>query len=145
MENDWTKACEMGYRACETDRGLEVWTNHKHEFVKDILYKLNPSYLELLTSLCIDKKTDNKPDDDIVIHFDDFTLTNQGPEHFIMQMFRIALLNKKDNTLSYQRVMQIAYNIGQFTKASEKSIYKDKKLVDMCVKNNLTSMETYLA
>ncbi len=142
--NDWKKAHDLGIVACETDQGLKIWTENKGQFAKKQILELNPRYLELLASMNLILK--KKSDDDMKLHFENFVLGNQKEEHFVMQMFRIALLNQKDGKLEYQRVMQIAYNIGQFTKACELKMYTNREfIIDMCTKNRLMIIDTYIS
>ena len=141
--NDWKTAYELGLIACETNQGLKTWTDNKAKFQKEQILDLNPRYMDLLDSLkgILVKVSD----DDMKLHFDSWVLGNQKEEHFVMQMFRIALLNHRDGKLPYQRVMQIAYNIGQFTKACELKMYGDNvHIIELCKTYKLTDIETYI-
>jgi hypothetical protein len=66
--------------------------------------------------------------------------TNKETEHFIVQHFRIPA--QKCFKLSLVKVLQIAYNIGQFKAEQEKGTYHDK-IISFYRQHKLSLFETY--
>jgi len=63
--------------------------------------------------------------------------------HFFIQHFRIPLVEKEK--LSMTKLMQIAYNAGQFKSARDQGDYKDdEKMLDFYDKNDLSNITTFI-
>jgi len=88
-----------------------------------------------------------KPGNDLLNYVDcsinngNFMVKNQDAGHFFVQLYRICLMEKFE--LSLVKLMQIAYNIGQFVASVKLGEYPDE-VVDYFFQNRLDKIDTYI-
>lgn len=136
MNRTWLDIIKYGFyiRSNKKD-GLQGWKDIKEKYSTETLYPLNDDYIKIL----------NK-----ATYVDDiWTLPDLGlfdnsieEHHFLIQLFRIAKLNKEGININEQRLIQIAYNIGQL-KASKEFLDKLNKN-KYFKKYKLFKMNTYI-
>ena len=82
--------------------------------------------------------------DDAIVKIDGKEYKNKFEvHHFFVQHFRIPLLEKEK--LSMTKLMQIAYNAGQFKSARDQGDYEDdEKMLDFYDKNDLSNITTFI-
>jgi hypothetical protein len=152
-------ACDYAYRSGFLTRktgndGLEGWCNIKKLFNKlyiEYEFNLTDKIIELSKLLSVYEG--DKDLNSILLVIDsndkerDFELLSNSIEihHFVIQLLRIPLIATRagQKTLSYLRVLQIAYNIGQATSVLDSGQYT-QAIVDFIEKNDLFNMNTYV-
>jgi hypothetical protein len=138
--DEWKKVIDEGYqvRSNKLD-GQASWQPLKNKYAAmDLSYNIKrDEIMELL------KSYDGDQDDLRKITIDpDLTLDNSiEVEHFFLQHFRIPYL-AKGNHLPLVKMMQIAYNVGQF-KASGESYPKD--LIEFYNDHKMDDINFYLS
>jgi hypothetical protein len=109
--------------------GLKMWTECKAKFPDENTHKWTGSILNELYSSVRERILLDLPE-----HNADGTMNETN--HFIIQCLRIPF----KNDFTVRRLMQVAYNIGQF-KALESEY--DQKYIDEFYALKLDQMETY--
>jgi hypothetical protein len=140
---EWKKVIDEGYRVRSSKLdGQASWQPLKNKYTSiDLKYTIKrDEIIELLKSYEV---TDSEEPDLLKITIDpDIKLDNSiEVEHFFVQHFRIPFL-AKNNELPLVKLMQIAYNVGQF-KASKESYPKD--LIDFYYDHKLDDIDFYLS
>jgi len=109
--------------------GLKMWTECKAKFPDENTHKWTGSILNELYSSVRERILLDLPE-----HNADGTMNEAN--HFIIQCLRIPFKNK----FTVRRLMQVAYNIGQFK--ADLSQY-EQKYIDEFYALKLDQMETY--
>jgi len=143
IQDLWYKIMNEGYeiRKLKCD-GYVNWQPIKKRYsLIQTEYDVHKSFKKLMENIIF--KIGEKQDlDDLKIIVDEFELDNEiEKDHFFVQLFRIPKL--ENYKLKVVKVLQIAYNIGQFKAELEKKSY-DNKIINFFVKNNLDKFETYI-
>jgi len=126
--------------------GQKAWQLLKDNFANYQFEINNIKYdkLDCKNTLVVEymKKDDDEDHEEVKIKIDDIILDNKiETEHFFIQHYRIPITS--NNKLSVQKLMQIAYNIGQFRANRENNIYIIK-IIEYYDDNNLDKLETYI-
>jgi len=153
INNIWDSVIEYGYdirkMSINTNKGLDfgqpAWGLLKNKFDKYI-FKINDIPNEKINCILEDNGfTYNKNDDKTEIEnitINTINLNNDiEHEHFFIQHYRIPILENRE--LSVKKLMQIAYNIGQFRAEQERKSYPVKQLT-YYRDNKLDSLSTYI-
>jgi len=107
--------------------------NKKHDKL-DCINELKGEYI---------KSEDDKDHENVIIKIENIILDNtKEHEHFFIQHYRIS--KTVDNKLSVQKLMQIAYNIGQYKATRDINNKYDKEIIKYYEENNLDKIETYI-
>jgi hypothetical protein len=89
------------------------------------------------------KSEDDKEHENVKIKIEDIILDNtKEHEHFFIQHFRIS--KTVGDKLSVQKLMQIAYNIGQFKATKQFDNKYNLKIINYYETNNLDKLETFI-
>lgn len=157
ITGEWFSAQEKGYKVrnslndekLESDnipKGLAAWQPLKVQYAKDqTKIPYNTSLLLMFDTYC---KADPEDEDlnKMTFGFDKLILSNEVERHhFFIQLFRIMHLayNLDQEGLSMLKLMQIAYNIGQFKAAHQQKAYP-KELIEFFDTNKLGEISTYV-
>ncbi len=144
----WTNILDIGYGVRNSNRsGLDSWqplkTTYGKYYVKG--YESGIPILEETKFLSDGRYvigTDKKDHTDSKFEINGKILDNQVEKyHFLIQHFRIPILG--NYKLPILKILQIAYNAGQFKASVEKGEYSTD-IVNFYRANNLGSIETYL-
>jgi len=124
IQQKWDKMVEIGYDVRKNNQdGLQEWQRYKNIFntIPFLNKRIHSVIFDLIKS-CVIKGTDLKDLGDLQFLYKDVTLNNLNEVgHFFIQHFRIPML--LDFTLNELKLMQIAYNAGQFKAARENNEY----------------------
>jgi hypothetical protein len=151
----WNSIVEYGYNVrkiiIQTNNGINIgqkaWQLLKDDF-SNYDFEMDSIKYEKLDCINLLKgeyiKQDSDKDHELVqIKINDMTLNNTKEiDHFFIQHFRIAIT--VNNKLSVQKLMQIAYNVGQFKASRENNMY-NSELVQYYDKNELDKLKTYIS
>uniref|UniRef100_A0A6C0EFP6 Uncharacterized protein n=1 Tax=viral metagenome TaxID=1070528 RepID=A0A6C0EFP6_9ZZZZ len=120
--------------------GLESWQLLKKMFgTVNKSYDLNLENLEELRKK-VDYKEIGKEDENAKLTVDGTEMSNDiEHDHFFVQLFRLPKVNNKDGKLQFLKLMQIAYNIGQF-----KAENYDKSVAHFFKKHKMRKLRTYV-
>jgi hypothetical protein len=147
IKEDFNKAVETGenVRADPNINGRDVWQKMEVEYLKNKkTFNIKKSYLDFIendSGFYSELKSDYK---DGIIKIGDQTIDFSLPGHFLIQLIRLPVL-AEGGVLTYNKLMQIGFNIGQL-KTALKTEYRDNEAVqDYVKKNNLLEMETYVS
>ena len=145
----WNEMVDAGYnvRKARLD-GLASWQPYKEKYSKyvsangDIKIPLRPDFVEFVKKL--DYRTiDAKDQSDATLTVNGVVLDNKTEtDHFIIQHFRIPIM--ENYNLSIVKLAQLAYNIGQFSAATEFENAYGPQVVDFYVENNLSCLAKYV-
>lgn len=112
-----------------------------YEFEIDNIKKDKLDCINILQKEYI-REYDDEDHERVKINIDNIILDNKiENEHFFIQHYRIPITS--NNKLSVQKLMQIAYNVGQFRATRENNIY-DEKIVKYYDDNELDKLKTYI-
>lgn len=146
----WSETLAEGYRVRSSKlNGLEAWQPLKVAYAN--LYVKDSDPIPMATNC----KTfgmgryvislDEKDHTDAKFKIGEHTLTNKNePHHFYIQHFRIPFL--ENYKLSVVKLLQIAYNAGQFKAELEHNPKSyDQVFIDFYRQNKLDKIETFIA
>jgi hypothetical protein len=141
----WTNALNQGY-IVQRDQidGLAFWQTFrkKHENLHVELIQVNPDFVQFANTL--NYKTYpllNGCDDQVKVEICGETFINsQLPDHFLIQHFRI--LRMCDYKPPPIKILQLAYNIGQWKMIRERRRY-NKKVDDFYQLHHLDKISTF--
>lgn len=144
----WNLAYNTGIAVRKSGgNGLDLWQPLKSFFNNCYLQdydkiSVNNNIKKLAED--IDFTFSNDAMDDAIVKIDGKEYKNKFEvHHFFVQHFRIPLLEKEK--LSMTKLMQIAYNAGQFKSARDQGDYKDdEKMLDFYDKNDLSNITTFI-
>jgi hypothetical protein len=144
ISNLWRKIMDYGYDVNKKNQnGLQMWQPMK-EIYNNTTYlgKVeNPLFLNVVNeNILMGSDVTELTDVKIVINGITLDNTMEG-DHFFIQHFRIPIVSKFNLTLL--KLLQIAYNAGQFKAQREKNYYNEK-IISFYDANKLDKLETYL-
>lgn len=128
--------------------GLVAWGKVKGKLSNYVMathsdgIQLNKQFEELSESLDYKREEDDTDHAKVILSMGDIVLDNTVDyEHFFIQLFRIPkMMNYK---LPVVKIMQIAYNVGQFTSCIAEGVYQPD-IVLFFYENNLENLLTYV-
>lgn len=127
--------------------GLEMWQPLKNNLSNYVFY--NNGIVEklevkpLIYNFFNYNEGDSPEHEKSTAKLDDITLDNTIPaDHFLVQQLRISKMN--NDKLNVVKLMQIAYNIGQFTAERELNNSYDEKVLELYDQEELKNLESYL-
>jgi hypothetical protein len=143
MRGIWARMIDMGYNTRKTKaNGLAIWQIHKAEYSRHSNTKipLNPAFIDFVKKLNYRVTTEDHTD--VILNIVGFQLDNRiETEHFFIQHFRIPIMENFE--LSFVKIAQLAYNIGQARAVMELEKYYNPELVQFYVKHKLDDIMTY--
>lgn len=145
LEEFFNKAISKGYEVRITGKnGQKGWQEIEHDYLYDgNKYILSEKYLQILNSLKILHSNDDKEMRKVRINItNDIIISNLiETEHFLIQLFRIPLLN--NCYIPLVKLIQIGYNIGQLKASIELGAYS-QEIVNFIKSNDLDILSTYI-
>ena len=144
----WDHTLNEGYRIRKNKlNGLEGWQPLKNAFSSAQVekFKVNGNHIDSVNR-CLKKGLDVSDLTDSYIECDGINVSNSivnGDDrgHFLVQHFRIPYL--ENFSLSLLKLMQIAYNAGQFKAAQENDEYTPL-VVDFYTSHDLFDIRTFI-
>jgi len=132
----WTEMIQYGYNVRSKGKdGLVAWTN-----IKVFIPGLKITWTEHSKTIYESLLAFGVSPTDETYEASGMTKEEWDRDHFLIQHGRI-IKNNLDGTLV--RLMQIAYNIGQFRREREKKEY-NPAIIKYYDENNLDKLETYI-
>ncbi len=143
LQELWTDTFCIGYNVRKNrDDGLQSWQPLKEKYSR---YQLDDDKLISIKDLpAVTYIVDSEDHDNnnVTMTINGTTLQNTNEvHHFFIQHFRIPRMG--NNKLSILKVLQIAYNAGQFACERGKRTYKDD-LIAFYVTNKLGDITAYV-
>jgi hypothetical protein len=141
----WNEVFKFGYNVRRTNKnGFQMWQPVKEKYSRDNKkYTVTNGNIKKFATAFL--KVDNSDEDNIKYSFEhcEFTLIDETEcGHFFIQHFRIPLAEKYELTLV--KILQIAYNAGQFKAEREKGIYS-MTILNFYDDNKLGQIETFIS
>lgn len=140
----WNDTQKIGYNIRKNGMdGLKGWQPLKERYSKINIEKFAVNDdIKNISNKCYKIGTDKKDHSDSKFICNSINMDNTiEKEHFFIQHFRIPSL--ENNKLSFLKLMQIAYNAGQFEAVSEANGYPFE-VVNFYSRNNLERIETFI-
>lgn len=155
----WDEVVQFGYSIrklmilmndTEFNIGQSSWGLLKDNFKK---YHFINSLSETIKSVKIEKdftkkinyikKEDDDEHENVIIQIGEITLDNKiEHHHFFIQHYRIII--KEDYKLNVQKLMQIAFNVGQYKAHNELKPEDYSEIHAFYKENKLNDIETYI-
>jgi hypothetical protein len=140
----WQEMINYGYDVNKTGQnGLVMWQPMKTKYDNMMsLGKVDNPVVQRIIYNNIVMGSDDIDLSDLKFVIDDVILDNKiENHHFFIQHFRIPMISKFN--LTRLKLLQIAYNAGQFKARREKNYY-DEKIMTFYDNNKLDQIQTYL-
>jgi hypothetical protein len=144
----WNHVVEAGYNVRKSKcNGQNMWQPFKNLYskyqVKDqAKIIVNNSIDDLIKQINYVKNEDDSDHLNVNITVKNLLFENKIEiHHFIIQHFRIPLMEK--NELSLVKLLQIAYNVGQAQSELENKTY-DEHIIEFYNENKLNKLETFI-
>lgn len=139
----WARLIDIGYNVRKTKtNGLASWQIYKNEYSQygNTKIPLRPEFVDFVKKLNYGVITEDHTD--VILNIAGFQLDNQiESEHFFIQHFRIPIMENFE--LSFVKIAQLAYNIGQIRAVMEFEKYYNPEIVQFYVKHKLDDIVTY--
>lgn len=135
IELEFTKVFEIAQEVRKSGvNGRDAWMKIEAGIIDKREFAVRDSFKELMEKAqynkgdTLDLKNSTAKIEDHVLEFAPL------PEHFFIQLFRLPNL---ENKISYTRLMQVAYNAGQFSVSQSPALLFFKS-------NNMDKLSTYV-
>jgi hypothetical protein len=159
LKNAWNQMIRNAYLINPTGKGLEKWQEFKailNKYDNTSHFIISGKILKLVDDRKINYNASKFEDSDAKITIGTETFSNENTEqHFLVQLFRLSKLSRDTSSsssttppyMTLTKLMQIAYNIGQFEAVRERD--DDKRIYSTNVRefyiaNKLNKMSTYV-
>ena len=156
LQELWNKTMDYGYEVRKSKKdGLESWQPLKKEYANYFIkgydegIPVNESFNKIMKKIKYQIGSDEKEHTDVMVSIGKETVDNLDKNHFFVQHFRIPVLEKnklpvlEKNKLSVVKVLQIAYNAGQYKAEAEKKNYPTT-ILEFYDENKLNDIETFI-
>lgn len=145
----WDEIQNYGYNVRKNNLdGLKDWQEPKAKYSKFYIAGredgiiMNNNFHNIENKIQYIIGQDTKDHQDVIVKIDNIELDNRIDKyHFFIQHFRIPKL--ENYKLSVLKLLQIAYNSGQF-KADAEANKHDKKVIDFYYDNDLDKITTFI-
>jgi len=150
LQELWNKTMDYGYEVRKSKKdGLESWQPLKKEYANYFIkgydegIPVNESFIksQIMKKIKYQIGLDEKEHTDVMVSIGKETVDNLDKNHFFVQHFRIPVLEK--NKLSVVKVLQIAYNAGQYKAEAEKKNYPTA-ILEFYDENKLNDIKTFI-
>lgn len=140
----WDSVLKIGYHSRHNNHnGLDTWLKLKKKLSTFTdLVQINPCFRDIMSKIIYQINTDKEEHTDVEITIQNIIMKNTiETNHFFIQHFRIVTV--ANYKLPFTKLLQIAYNAGQFRAEEERNTY-DTIIAKFYTINRLADIDTFI-